>query len=262
MKNLLFVILVILGINCTMNISVFAQSNEVSTFQSSSIGIVAGYNESIVRDARSYYYPHNYYKEYHAERFRGYSVGVSFNTNLQDNGGFATLTLEALLQTLPMYDFDIYAIRDFPIGNDNEPSTVHNHSPNRMVTLNSLYNINLFNTGFSCSVGGSLGYIFNGEFRKSAVVDSFILEFISNEYLTPIEPVVFGEEIEFSPDSRNLQRLRFAMIFGLNYNFSFQKMNIEPFIRYNHSLNFHSHNNLDDLFLHGFQTGLSVRFQL
>ncbi|MBL8005543.1 MAG: hypothetical protein JNL36_10650 [Candidatus Kapabacteria bacterium] len=262
MKKILFVTLIQLVISTNLTTTLLAQTEVESKIQSSSIGIIVGYNESIVRDARSYYYPHEYYKEYHPEKFRGYSVGVSYNTNLHDNGGFATLTLEALLQTLPMYDFDTYAIHDFPIGNDYEPSTVHNHSPNRMVTFNSLYNINLFNSGFSCSIGGSLGYIFNGEFRKSAVVDSFILEFISDKYLTPIEPVVYGEEIEFSPDSRNLQRLRFAMIFGLNYNFSFQKMNIEPFIRYNHSLNFHSHNNLEDLFLHGFQTGLSVRFPL
>lgn len=262
-SNCIKLVLCIL-LTCCCPIMLMAQE-EVdlkSTNSNSTIGIIGGYNESIVRDVRNYYYPDYFYKEVHPDKFRGYSIGVSFNKKLQDSDGFSTLTLEALIQTLPMFYESYFAVLDTVFGDYYPSRMVSNHASNTMATLNSLYNINLFNSGFSLSFGGSIAYIFNKQYKKTVEIDSTILRLIETKSITPLEPVVFGKEIEFEPDSPMINPIRFAVLVGLNYNFTFQNTEIEPFIRYTHSLNRQSRSYTEDLLLHGLQTGIAVRFPL
>jgi hypothetical protein len=167
MKKITYLTLTLFVICSNWITTLKAQTEVESKNQSSSIGIVVGYNESIVRDARNYYYPHYYYKEKHPDKFRGYKIGLSYNKYLQDNDGFATLTLEALIQTLPMFYESYFAIRDTVFGDYYPSRMVSNQTSNTMATLNSLYNINLFNSGFSLSFGGSIAYIFNKQYKKT-----------------------------------------------------------------------------------------------
>jgi hypothetical protein len=85
---------------------------------------------------------------------------------------------------------------------------------------------------------------------------------IETKSITPLEPVVFGKEIEFEPDSPLINPIRLAMLVGLNYKFNITSTEIEPFIRYTHSFNFHSNFTLEDLLLHGLQAGIAVRLPL
>lgn len=231
----------------------------------SSIGVLAGYSESIVRSGSSgYSYSYIVDKEMFTDKFRGFVLGLTYNKHLQDNNNFATFTGEVLFQKLPTYN-------ESSIGSgfvlDHEPkrppTLIKNSISNYMVIVNGMYNFNLFHTGFAFSLGGSLGYSFNNQIITTAIVDSNVIDYVNLSYLTPLESIEFGEEAKFTYiGNPKVNQLRFGFIFGLNYNMKIQNTEIEPFLRYNISATNHSKAQYYEDYLHSFQTGLSVRFPL
>jgi len=247
--------------------STYSQIETIEQNEStSSIGILTGYAESIVRSGSSGY---NYYnsiiKEEFSDKFRGYVFGLSYNKQLQDNDNFATFTGEVLFQKLPTYNESQIGGSYLRFDHEPErpPTLVKNSISNYMVTVNGMYNVNLFNTGFAFTLGGSMGYVFNKQIITTAIVDSNIIDYLNESYLTPLEPFVFGEEGRFTFTSNPvISQLRFGFIFGLNYNVKIQNTEIEPFVRYNISATNHSKAQYHEDFLHSFQTGISVRLPL
>lgn len=243
--------------------SLFSQTETVELNKTtSSLGFLAGYSESIVRAGLGIDYYNIINKDNFTDLYRGYVFGLSYNKQLQDNNNFATITGEVLFQKLPTYyeDWIDYG-PEIDTVLRQPPTLIKNSNSNYTLTINGMYNFNLFNTGLAFTLGGSLGYNFNNQFVTTAIVDSNIIDYFNKSYITPIEPFVFGEEGRFTFNSNpKIKQLRLGFIFGLNYNLKIQNTEIEPFLRYNISATNHSKAQYYEDYLHSFQTGLSVRF--
>lgn len=230
----------------------------------SSIGVLAGYSESIVRSGSSSYdYSHIINKEKFSNHFRGYVFGLSYNKQLQDNNNIATFTGEVVFQKLPTY-YESY-IGGTYLRFDHEPqrppTLIKNTISNYTLSVNAMYNFHLFNTGFAFNLGGSIGYAFNKDIITSAIVDSNVIDQINGGYFSPIESYQIGEEAKFTSISNpNVNQFRLGFIFGLSYNLKIQNTEIEPFVRYNISASNHSKAQYYEDYLHSLQAGIAVRF--
>lgn len=255
-------------IECIVSVQssdLYSQIETNTKKSTSNVGIHIAYQESIVRtDNLGYDFVNMHYKDNFTNEFRGYSVGLSYNKKLQDNDNFATITVEALFQKLPMYSEDMLG-GGFRLNHEpSRPPTLVKYSiPNYMATINGMYNFNLFNSGFALSAGISLGYVFSKNFILTAEVDSNVIDFVNESILTPLEPFEIGKESTFTfQNGPKVNPFRFGLIIGVNYNFTIQTTEIEPFFRYNKSITNHNTTDLNEDFLHSLQSGIAVRFPL
>jgi len=262
MKLLLTFIIVIECIVTVQTSDLYSQIETNTKTSTSNVGIHIAYQESIVRtDNFGYDFENMYYKDNFTNEFRGYSVGLSYNKKLQDNDNLATITVEALFQKLPMYSEDMLG-GGFRLNHEpsRPPTFVKNSIPNYIGTINGMYNFNLFNSGFALSTGISLGYVFSKNFILTTVVDSNVIDFVNGSYLTPLEHYSIGKESTFTNKyGPEVNPFRFGLIIGVNYNFTINTTEIEPFFRYNESITNHNTTDLNEDFLHSFQTGIAVR---
>jgi hypothetical protein len=259
---------VLLQYFCIFSVTIAYSQIETLQFKEStaSIGVLAGYSESIVRSGSSSYdYSHIMNKEKFTDHFRGYFFGLSYNKQLQDNNNFATFTGEVVLQKLPTY-YESYIFGTY-LRYDHEPqrppTLIKNTISNYMLSVNAMYNFNMFNTGFAFNLGGSIGYAFNKYIITTAIVDSNVLDQVNEGNFTPLEPYQIGEEAKFTYiGNPNVNQLRFGFIFGLNYNLKIQNTEIEPFVRYNIAASNNTKAQYYEDYLHSLQAGIAVRFPL
>jgi len=261
MKELFLNLLLLIVISLCFTTSLFTQKDRELNRTTSTFGVHVSYQETILRNTLGYDYESIYFKDNFTNEFRGYAIGVSYNKLLQDNNDFATLTLEALLQRLPIYSEDVVGSYWRVYDLNRPPTRLKNSIANYMVTINGMYNFNLFNTGVDFTLGGSIGYVFNKQIITKAIVDSNVIDLMNESILTPIEPYEIGKESTFtSVLNSNIQPFRVALLLGLQYNFTIQSTEFEPFIRYSHALTNHDNSTYNSSILHSLQSGISIRF--